>query len=114
MQPYLNQDEFNVALGLIALAQRGDQLDLARLDAAGTAHSLRLPVLDGITYGAKDFVMAASDEAKYKTLFRDAVGGDKHGSLSATAAMELFQKSGLALPVRPSFSSSMTVSPFDL
>ncbi|RHY68543.1 hypothetical protein DYB38_007440 [Aphanomyces astaci] len=98
MQPYLNQDEFNVALGLIALAQRGDPLELARLDALGKSHLLPLPVLHTISGVAmsKDFVMAASDEAKYKTLFRDAVGGDI--TISVAAAMDLFQKSGLSLP----------------
>ncbi|KAF0693242.1 Aste57867_15766 [Aphanomyces stellatus] len=95
MQPYLNQEEFNVALGLIALAQRGESLDLAKMAALGQSHSLPLPVLN--VNGTRDFVMATSDEEKYKTLFRDAVG-DINGALSGAAAMDLFQKSGLNLP----------------
>ncbi|KAH9185792.1 hypothetical protein AeNC1_012233 [Aphanomyces euteiches] len=94
MQPYLNQEEFNVALGLIALAQMGEQLDLAKLASFGKSHKLPLPVFN--INGAKDFVMAAADEDKYKMLFRDAVG-DIHGIMSATAAMDLFQKSGMPL-----------------
>ncbi|ETV99917.1 hypothetical protein H310_07945 [Aphanomyces invadans] len=97
MQPYLNQDEFNVALGLIALAQCGDTLDLDRLAALGNSHALPLPVLHIDGANSKDFVMAATDEYKYKTLFRDAVGGDVDGTITATAAMELFQKSGMPL-----------------
>ncbi|KAG9407005.1 endocytosis defective- protein [Aphanomyces cochlioides] len=94
MQPYLNQEEFNVALGLIALAQVGEHLDLAKLASYGKSHKLPLPVFN--INGAKDFVMAAADEDKYKMLFRDAVG-DIHGTMSATAAMDLFQKSGMPL-----------------
>ncbi|OQR97481.1 hypothetical protein THRCLA_06934 [Thraustotheca clavata] len=46
MLPYLDRDEFDVALGLIALAQKGDSVDLATLASAGRAGRLPLPVFE--------------------------------------------------------------------
>ncbi|OQR84169.1 hypothetical protein ACHHYP_13792 [Achlya hypogyna] len=90
MQPYLERDEFDVALGLIALAQKGEPLDLGALAAAGRARQLPLPVFQL----ADMFVMTSNDEDKYATIFRTAADG---GVLSPVAAMDLFQKSGLSL-----------------
>ncbi|KDO25209.1 hypothetical protein SPRG_20788 [Saprolegnia parasitica CBS 223.65] len=90
MQPYLDRDEFNVALGLIALAQKGETLDLAALVAAGRARHLPLPVF----HLADIFVMTPSDEEKYASIFRASAPS---GTIAPTDAIELFQKSGLAL-----------------
>ncbi|EQC40007.1 hypothetical protein SDRG_02666 [Saprolegnia diclina VS20] len=90
MQPYLDQDEFHVALGLIALAQKGEALDLAALVAAGRARQLPLPLF----HLADIFVMTPSDEEKYASIFRTSAPS---GTIAPTEAIELFQKSGLAL-----------------
>jgi hypothetical protein len=94
----LNQDEFDVALGLIAMEQKGSPMDLSQLAVMGRSGQLPLPNLQ-----LEDpFTMTSTDQEKYAKIFQDSTGG-LQGVLAVSQALDLFQKSGLGLLVHTSF-----------
>jgi len=95
----LIQSEFEMALGLIALAQKGESLSLERVQALGGGNGLPLPKFNlNQDTSVKDWVMASTDEEKYKNIFKDA-DMDMDGILYRQEAMDLFEKSNMSISV---------------